>query len=323
MGKSNLKGQFIYCINERFEEGLDKHAMKHNPEISDEQRMSHIYSYKEQKSIRDVASQLATYCKNEYNIKEVKDIKADHVNAFLQHKIQEGNCNNNTINNYKSRLNKLECIANATFSTANLEWRGKLEVDLPVMEKPKLRDVIMTQNEFDKIMEHSINSKSQGRLAIQCIKEFGFRSGEIAIGVRGSNINLEKNIIDVKGKNGKWREVTILPHQQEFAKSLKEKFGDNVIVNIQEKSVNKFLRGEFGKLNMNRFIEAKSNTHSIRKAFADQRFIQLRDYYKSKGLDEQTAKRKAVMEVSINLGHSSERGLSKELIKTYIPSFYK
>lgn len=323
--KSNLKGQFIYAINSSFNNGLggiDKHSIKKDTNLTAEDKMVHVYSFKEAKSLRDVACQVANYCKNTYNIKEVKNIESKHINSFLDFKIKEGKCNVQTIKNYISRIRKIQCICNNTFSTCKLDWKDNIKVDL-INEDIKLRNVHMKEEDYFRIIKYKENSTSQGVIAIKCIYIFGVRNDEISLGFKGTDINLENNTLHVRGKNGKDRYIKLITEEQiNFAKELKEQFKDNKIVTIKPESVNRFLNRTFKELNLKEYLSAKTNTHSIRKLFAEKMFKYLKDYYYKSGHSLENAKIISIQDISEMLGHSRIRGLNKELIKTYVPSFY-
>ena len=65
-----------------------------------------IYSFSERNNLRQTAMELADYCKASYDVKQIKDISFGMARRFMKEKAKT--CNQTTLNNISSRLNKLE-----------------------------------------------------------------------------------------------------------------------------------------------------------------------------------------------------------------------
>jgi hypothetical protein len=151
MGK-NIKQQFIYAIEDNFQEAMDKNSMKSNGIRND----GKVFSYADRKNLIDVACNFANFMKENYNdIKLVKEIKADHIQSFLNQKSNE--CSNATLKQYQAKFNKLEKVVNNTYNI-NVNYKG---YQLPLAEEnTKIRNTSMSPEDFKKLENAFSESKS-------------------------------------------------------------------------------------------------------------------------------------------------------------------
>lgn len=298
MGR-NIKQQFIYAIEDNFQEGMDKHSMKSNGVRND----GKVFSYSDRKNLIDVACNFANFMKENYNdIKLVKEIKADHIQSFLNQKASE--CSNATLKQYQAKFNKLEKIVNKTYSL-NVKYKG---YQLPLaQENTKIRNTSMLQEDFKKLERAFDTSKSYGRIAIQLTSRCGLRVSECAK-LQGRDINLKDNIIHVEGgKGGRNRDIPIREEDKQYFIDLKANIGDmERVCPVRSDSINKAIDRAMERQGIrNKYND--TNIHAIRKMYAQREF----NRFRSEGMEI----RQALQEVSKLLGHGEDR---LELMRQYV-----
>ncbi|WP_270215504.1 tyrosine-type recombinase/integrase [Clostridium butyricum] len=298
MGK-NIKQQFIYAIEDNFQEGMDKHSMKSNGIRND----GKVFSYADRKNLIDVACNFANFMKENYNdIKLVKEIKADHIQSFLNQKASE--CSNATLKQYQAKFNKLEKIVNKTYSL-NVKYKG---YQLPLtQENTKIRNTSMLQEDFKKLERAFDTSKSYGRIAIQLTARCGLRVAECTK-LQGRDINLKDDIIHVEGgKGGRDRDIPIREDDKQYFIDLKANIGDKErVCPVRSDSINKAIDRAMERQGIrNKYND--TNIHSIRKMYAQREFNRCRS--EGKNIKE------SLQEVSVLLGHGQDR---LELMKQYV-----
>ena len=295
----NLKYQFLNAITQNFKEKMDKHSIKADGKMNG----TRIFSYSDRKNLIDVSCNLANYLSdNNPEIKFVKDIKAHHIQGFLNKKSKT--CSQATIKQYATKFNKLENVVNSTYN-ANANYKG-FRVPL-TKENTKIRNMSMSREDFLKLEKGFSNSKSCAKEAIQLSSRAGLRVSEITK-LQGRDINISKGVINiVDSKGGRDREVPIRPQDRDYFIDLKSKYNDyERICPVKSDSINKAIERELEKQGLK---EKYTNTsiHSIRKLYAQEEFDRLRE----EGLEI----KQALGEVSVLLGHSDNRF---ELMKEYV-----
>lgn len=298
MGKS-LKQQFIFAIEDNFSEGMDKHSMKSDGIKND----GRIFSYSDRKNLIDSACNFSNFMKENYkDIKLVKEIRADHIQSFLNKKSSE--CSNATLKQYQSKFNKLEKVVNNTYNI-NIRYKG---YQLPLAEEnTKIRNTSMSPEDFKKLENAFSESKSYAKIAIQLTSRCGLRVSECSK-LQGRDIDIVKNIIHVEdGKGGRDRDVPIREEDKEYFNNLKANLGDmERVCPIRSDSINKSIdRAMRGQGIRNKYND--TNIHSIRKMYAQKEF----DRCRSEGKDI----KESLQEVSVLLGHGKDR---LELMKQYV-----
>lgn len=298
MGK-NLKHQFIYAIENNFKEGMDKHSMKADGIRND----GKIFSYADRKNLIDVACNFANYMKENYkNIKLVKDVRAEHIQGFLNEKADI--CSNATLKQYESKFKKLEKIVNKTYDI-NADYKG-FKVPLS-KENTKKRNTSMSQEDFKKLENYFKSSKSSGGMAIQLTSRLGLRVSE-CVKLQGRDINIKENIIHVAdGKGGRDRDIPIRAEDRNYFINLKAKTGDlERVCPVRADSINKSLDRAMKSLGIrNKYTD--TSIHCIRKMYAQKEY----DRCRAEGKDIN----KSLQEVSQLLGHGKDR---LELMRQYV-----
>lgn len=298
MGK-NLKQQFIFAIDCNFTEGQDKHSMKANGITND----GRIFSYADRKNLIDAASNFANYMKeNSPDIKQVKNIRAEHIQSFLNHKANE--FSNATMKQYQSKFTKLEKIVNNAYGI-KANYSG---YTLPLSkENTKVRNTSMAAGDFKKLENFFRKSKSYGKIAIQLSARVGLRVSECTK-LQGRDIDMDKNIVHVEdGKGGRNRDIPIRKEDQDYFRQLKSNVKDiERICPVRADSINKAINRALRKEGI-RDKYRDTNVHSLRKMYAQKEF----DRCRSMGMSISESLR----EVSVLLGHGKDR---TELMQQYV-----
>ena len=263
MSKS-LFYQFNSAIDLNYRHFFNKHGDKFNPESDS----SHIVKSLSAKSnLKDFAHDFAAFIKNEYGVKQVKQITPDMCQSYIERKATE-NCSLKTIKTYQSNLLKLSKCANKTF---NIRTDYSVSVDESKIEKTEtIKQYSFTRSEMEKILAapRSCDSLIALKFAYQTgvrvntlerleVRHIDFKNGEITV---------------FKDKGNRTR---VLPMSEETAKMLRQqikgKSGKDRVFSVKKGSVNRYLRRRCEKLNLRTPNgEIKSGVHSIRKLWAEE-----------------------------------------------------
>lgn len=288
----NLKYQFRNCIEQHFKEGIDKHSLKQTGKKGME-----IFSYAQRKNLIDVSSNFANYMKVNYpEIKQVKNITSDHIQNFLNSKI---NCSQMTLQEYQSQFRKLELLVNSTYN-ANVNYHA---VTTPRSTKNgggKLRSNMCTEEQYNMLLKTTNNNL---RNALQMSKIFGCRASEISKFDCSRDVKVNGiNIIDSKGKRSRFVKAET-KEQVRLLEELKQKQGR--LCPVHTASLQQAFNRECKKQGI--FIGENGAFHSLRKLFATEEYIRNRN----EGLNVQ----ESLDKVSNRLGHGNNRN---SLMKAYI-----
>lgn len=300
---ASLKHQFLTCIDRNFNEGgSDKHSAKNGQHSGTEDTMGRVWSFAERKSLIDVSSQLAVFCKENFGTKQIKDITSSNIQDFLKSKSEV--CNRNSLENYVSRLNKIGVLVNKTFETADVHWRGNIVAPASAVSmEGKIRDVWMTRDDFNIILELGKDSKSSAPIAIELAGIGGFRASELEkLQVR--DCNFDTNTIHIhESKCGRSRDIELTTEQMDRIKEIINEKGligpNDHIVGIKAESIDRWLNRACSNLELNQYVNARSGIHSIRKMVADEKY--------NKYIEEGYSKKEAIDKVSAFLGHGENR----------------
>lgn len=302
----NLRYQFFYAINNNFKEGMDKHSDKANGI----KNTGKIYSYSDRKNLVEFSSNFANHMKvNHPEIKMIKDIKPVHIQGFMNEKSKT--CSNATMQQYKSKFNKLEKIVNNTY---NLKINYSRGYSVPISrEATKIRNTQMNREHYNMLKTYFQDSRSSAATAIQLSEKLGLRVSECCK-IRPCNIDITNSkvqIIDSKG--GRDREVEIREQDKQYFIELKEMYADenDRICPVKEDSINKALSRAMESLGI-KSEYSDTGIHCIRKMYAQELYDSIREVQKEEGYDDIN---KALGQVSQALGHSDNR---LELMKVYV-----
>ena len=273
---------------------FDKHSDKHNPQSESDHI---IKSLAAKGNLKDFAHDFAAFIKNEYGVKQVKQITPDMCQSYIERKVDEG-CSLKTIKTYQSFLLKISKCANKAF---NIRTDYSVSVDESKIEKTEtIKQYSFTREEMQKILAAPRSCDSL--VALNFAFQTGVRVNTLErLEVR--HINFKNNEITIyKDKGNRTR---VLPMSEETAKLLREQIkGKNPqdrVFAVRKGSVNRYLHRRCEKLNIRTPNgEVKSGVHSIRKLWA-----------------EENAERHGTAKTMVALGHGEDR---KDLEDTYLHS---
>lgn len=284
----NLRSQFIYAINSNFREGIDKHSIKcQNNEMS-----AKVFSYAEKKNLCNLATNFCGFIKENFGeIRFIKDIRSEHVQAFLN--VKKGACTQNTLNIYKTQLKKLGELSNATYRI-QVDFTKDVVVPKAITKADLDRGVNnqIPRSVLNDLLTYAINNRSQSGDVVRLASVLGLRVNEL-VRLEISKTDLEKTEILVKNtKGGKEMKIQITPELKKLIIDIKNQqyTKNDRLFNIKADSVNKYISRHAG---------TEYSIHSIRRTVAQEYFDRQRA--DGKGIHE------AVKATSLFLNHSSER----------------
>ena len=296
---SSLAHQLRSSVNNNFEPGKSKRAAK----LSDDGFGAKVYGYSSRDRLLDVGTQFANYCRDNFSVKFAKDIEPRHVQAFLKSKADAG-VQDSTLKSYYQSIKKLNLTANATFCSSKGDWTKGVSIPCG-RSSSTLRSVKMSREGMDKVLD-KLDMRHASHRAIACAEALGLRASE-AVRIQGRHIDLNRGVVGVVGKGGRYREIPIREDRRELLTSLKEQYSDCRIANVKADSVNATLKRICQREDISDLDGSKSGIHAVRKLYATEQF---EDKLES-GMDE----RQAWGDVSEALGHGRDR---TDLYKVYI-----
>lgn len=287
----NIKYQFKYCIDSHFKEGMDKHSLK-----AQGKNNGKIYSYSDRKNLIDLSSNFANWLKiNHPEIKQIKNIGSNHIQEFLNTKIDI--CSQKTLEQYQSRFRKLEVLAISTYHI-DIDYHSAVT---PLSNRNgggKVRNTMLSVSDYNKLLN---TTNSNFRKALVLSYHFGLRCAECAK-LRYEDISSKGiKIIDSKGKRNRF-----IPVENKQQKKIIEDFLNKKgrVAPVQVGSLQQAFNREKKKQGV--FI-TNGDFHTARKAFATNKFQE----YRKQGQSVQLA----LNNVSHRLGHGNNRN---NLMKQYI-----
>ena len=300
---NNLQYQFKTAVDHGFKEGMDKHAIK--AELG-RKMADKVFSYKIRKALVQTGAQFANYIKRNYpQIKYIKDIQSEHVEAFLKDAICRG-CSNITVQQYKTRLDKLALLAERKYHTpvrymehVKIKWKENIKT---------VRDKAFTRKDYNTVMEYTKDSRSYSRIGLELAGMTGARAEEIT-NIRAKDIKLDQKIIHIH--NGKGKRSRDIPIQSKDMGRLSELImalrPEEKLVPVRANSLNQYLARQCFRLGITEYKEAKTGIHAIRKMYATEAYLAR--------LNSGMGKEEAWGEVSGILGHGKDR---MDLFKVYV-----
>lgn len=298
--KRSIKSQFHYAITKNFKEGVKKRDYK----IENGQAMDNkVFSYQELYRLKDVARDINNFLReNEIERRDVRDIKAEDINKFLESKKYD--CTQQTINSYKNSIYKLQEVVNKTYKL-DIKWRDDMNIPSSLKSiKSKNRGVkgVISDGDYKKIIEYAEKNKCQSAYAIILEKELGVRVNEI-VNIKKENINLDKKTIKFENTKG-GKEITKKIKNMDLVKEILDKnYSSNFLFSIKGSSINRYLNRVQDKLRLER-----NSFHNLRRNYAQNFYVSKL----KKGLSEE----KALLETSKQLNHRTKR--EKLMEESYI-----
>ena len=300
MEKNKLFYQFYKGICLAFNPGCDKHSYKRSG-----CRKVKIFGYEDRRNIIKIANQLSNYLtKNHPEINKIKEITANEVTDFLLCK--NNYCSKNTMKNYQYGIKKLERICNehlylnVKLYDTNLNLEGIT---------PYIRDIEMSDNDLDILLNEIKNSNSKAKLGIELLCYFGLRVSEICK-LKGQDISLENMTLHVhesKGKRSRDLAIDSLEKLEVCKKVVASVKRNERVCPLRHDSVNAEIRRILVKNKITKYKEHKTGVHSIRKSVAKKELLKI--------LDETGDMKVAEEATATMLGHGKKR---KDIINTYV-----
>lgn len=279
----------------------------------------YIFSKRTAENITEKSKNFVKFLKENYSIKNVKDITPDMCIKFLESK---SGSSQKTISAYKNALEKISLACACKFHIQNFYTENVREYKVSETRQTN-SSRIYTNEQIEKIFNYS--GKWQDAIKTMCF--CGCRVSEL-IFLKPSDINLSKHIytttkkdgridtfstIHIIGKGGKDSYRVILPQYRDFFLELiKDKNPDEKIFNLpkDEKETRQILSNEIRKITKELGIKQSGKNHEFRK-YHSQVALQ---YYLSQGWSREKAEKYVIQR---HLSHGSERG---DLKKIYLYS---
>lgn len=295
--KQSLQFQFQSAINKSFSPGHSKRADRSNP-LADSS--AKVYSFMTRKELMTTAYDFARFLKTEYGIKDLKSIRPEMTQAFLNGKAGSGDCKHITIKQYQSRINKLEKVC-SNLVRGPLDFTTGVHIE-KTADNSKSRNIALHRDEYKALC--NIKTSSNAQIGVKLAYQFGLRESEL-VKLRPSDWKSDGlHIVDSKG--GKSRVVPIVTKEQiSVLREFKTKCPHGL--ELRTGSINKWMNRTCKVLGLDRITESKSKIHACRKAYAQRCYLENR----KSGLTH----KEAWKPVSKALGH----GNRPELFKVYCP----
>ena len=201
-----------------------------------------VHSFKSLENLRNDLTNLANFAKEEFQIKDIKEINIDIVNAWIDSK----NISYNTVSNYFSELNKVSDHFNFTKEEIK-ELRADFKKELPKAE---------LETRAYKNLE-KIELKEKHQVAFELQRDYGLRVNA------STHINLDKqlngNTLTYREKGGKLSQKVLSPN-------LAQKIRENSIQGKYE--INKRTYSRDFQKQIEKIGQKYNGTHGIRHTFA-------------------------------------------------------
>ena len=296
--QKTLKYQMETAIVKNFQQGTKKRAAK----MSENGTGATIYSESHKNNLLAFAGMFSSFCKDIYGVKNVNEIKPEHAKAFMIHKAQT--CADSTLATYHQHLNKLSKCFNKVFTSCEGSITFGWNIP-PGNNNTKQRDVKISRESMDNILS-KMDMKYGTHRAIMLSEALGLRVSE-SVKVKGEFIDLERGVVGVVGKGGKYREIPIREDRRELLAKFKSEYPDVRIADVKPNSVNATFHRACEREGITDLKDSKSGIHAVRKLWAT-------ELYEEK-LREGVNERDAWGDVSFVLGHGRDRS---DLFKVYI-----
>lgn len=316
MGRKSLGFQFCEVISMNFKTGLQKHSISLDPNAN---KLNYVFSFQEKKNLCDISKRFARYCKSNYNIKYIKEIKIEHAQSFLNS--LKDNCTASSLKSYTSYLRKVSILAQNRYKTTHNF--GK-DLTTPISSKTPLkhdsmlvyRSIKMEPNHYFDLQEYLNSRNSLSKYCCALSYEFGLRNRESCSLLRSNVIFYNEphhgvyGELNVKGKGGRWRKLFIEKISQ---KVLLEELCSNSttpnskLIELKPDSASAGIRRALKALGLEKYTQHKSNQHSIRKLHSTLYFLEKKEKFISKGFSIEIAEKKARQLTMVQLGHSANR----------------
>lgn len=202
-----------------------------------------VHSYKSLENLRNDLTNLANYAKEEFQLRDIKEINIEIVSSWIESK----NISYNTASNYASELNKVSDHFNFTKEEIR-ELRADLKKELPKTE---------LETRAYRNLEKIELLKEKHQVAFELQRDYGLRVNA------ATHINLDKqlngNTLTFREKGGKLSQKVLSPN-------LAQKIKENAVegkYEINKRTYSRDLQREIEKIG-----QKYTGTHGIRHTYA-------------------------------------------------------
>ncbi|MGJ0301669.1 tyrosine-type recombinase/integrase [Aliarcobacter cryaerophilus] len=201
-----------------------------------------VHSYKSLENLRNDLTNLANFAKEEFQIKDIKEINIDTVSSWIESK----NIGYNTASNYMSELNKVSDHFNFTKEEIK-ELRADLKKDLP--------KTVLETRAYKNLEKLELKDKHQ--VAFELQRDYGLRVNA------ATHINLDKQL---NGNTLIYREKGGKLSRKELSPNLAQKLKVNAVDGKYE--INKRTYARDLQKQIEKSGQKYTGTHGIRHTYA-------------------------------------------------------
>ena len=201
-----------------------------------------VHSYKSLENLRNDLTNLANYAKEEFQLRDIKEINIDIVKSWIDSK----NISYNTASNYFSELNKVSDHFNFTREEIK-ELRADLKNDLP--------KTVLETRAYKNLEKIELNPKHQAAFELQ--RDHGLRVNA------STHIDLNKQL---HGNTLTYREKGGKLSQKELSPNLVQKLRENAVEGKYE--INKRTYSRDFQKQIEKSGQKYNGTHGIRHTYA-------------------------------------------------------
>ena len=201
-----------------------------------------VHSYKSLENLRNDLTNLANYAKEEFQLRDIKEINIDIVKSWIDSK----NIGYNTASNYMSELNKVSDHFNFTKEQIK-DLRADLKKELPKAE--------LETRAYKNLEKIELNPKHQAAFELQ--RDHGLRVNA------STHIDLNKQL---HGNTLTYREKGGKLSQKELSTNLAQKIRENAVegkYEVNKRTYSRDLQREIEKSG-----QKYTGTHGIRHTYA-------------------------------------------------------
>lgn len=268
-----LRKQFQYIIQDNFKENLDKRTIKQNQKSNKTEK---IFSYTSKFNLLDFSKNFSNYINENFSeIRLLKDIKAEHIQSFLNYSSER--VTDNTLITYVSYISKLQLCANKTLK-ANLSWKEELVRPLSkkgVKSTHRGVESVIIRDDFNKILKYCKDNRgSQSSYAIRLQDKLCIRVSEMAT-LSKNDIDFEKRSIRIENaKGGRSFERINLDNEtlEIFKEVIDKNYNKEKLFTCNSRAFNDYLRNIEDKLHIE-----KHSFHDLRRCKAQEFYDNCRE----------------------------------------------
>jgi len=223
-----------------------------------------IYSYNTADSYRQIAIEAFKYIKENFNVKDITKIESQHVNSYLESKI-EANVKYSSFQKYAAAMEKLE-VALERFTNQKYNFFDLTEARELAQKVLERTDAHRAYSDPQKLID-AVSNKTY-RILAEAQLTGGFRVHELNY-LKLSQFSDNSHSITVQGKGGKIREIELNEKIYNELKAIVEK-SDNQKLVFSADSYRNELKAAAERTN-----QSYNGSHGLRWNYAQSLFKEL------------------------------------------------